>query len=639
MKHFARLLPTLFLVVSVGSLSGADEPSPQPQLISLFPLGGRAGETLEVEVRGKFLDPLRLAWFYCDQLTAELIQIEVEASDQADGDEAEEKDAEKQKYRGLLRVRIEDDADLGAHYFRVVTPAGISNPLRFRVTSETNMREVESPHDHPDTAQPIDSFPTVVHGRLPELGEMDYYSFQASSGDLLCFEIDFLSSSAPMGLWTFRPTLSIYELKGSWFDPSRRARLTTNNPMLHRPTLDFRLPKDGEYFLEVGEISGKPGKQDDNPGYQLRVFAGGDSDQAACHFELESLAHEAPLKWTWGGEGEQALVPTVDERDFSRRIEEDWIERLWSRSVRGDQENSSDAAQYGPPESGAAAAGRTLFDSLAESEPNDTTDRALHVPALPAVLEGVIESPGDVDLFRFKVDSGDSLAFEIETPLRKPSHFIPWMTVLSADGEKIVANLNKWWGRSGNFVVKGLGAKTVYRFEEEGEYFVRVRDVTSRHGGPDFRYRLLVRPQVPHVGAVRPAADHVQVTPGQASTLDVVVELEEGFQGDVLLSIENLPPGLKAFPALASEPDRPDEVELPELTDEKLYRPKSQKVTIALLADPDTLPDLQPRFIDLIAQPIVNGAVGDPLAITRLPLLVLAGEDDGKDQRIAALNE
>ena len=261
MKHFARLLPTLFLVVSVGSLSGADEPSPQPQLISLFPLGGRAGETLEVEVRGKFLDPLRLAWFYCDQLTAELIQIEVEASDQADGDEAEEKDAEKQKYRGLLRVRIEDDADLGAHYFRVVTPAGISNPLRFRVTSETNMREVESPHDHPDTAQPIDSFPTVVHGRLPELGEMDYYSFQASSGDLLCFEIDFLSSSAPMGLWTFRPTLSIYELKGSWFDPSRRARLTTNTLCCTGPPWTSDCRRMANIFWKLERSQGNPGNR------------------------------------------------------------------------------------------------------------------------------------------------------------------------------------------------------------------------------------------------------------------------------------------------------------------------------------------------------------------------------------------
>jgi hypothetical protein len=90
---------------------------------------------------------------------------------------------------------------------------------------------------------------------------MDYYSFQASSGDLLCFEIDFLSSSAPMGLWTFRPTLSIYELKGSWFDPSRRARLTSNDPMLLRPTLDFRLPKDGEYFWKLERSQGNPGNR------------------------------------------------------------------------------------------------------------------------------------------------------------------------------------------------------------------------------------------------------------------------------------------------------------------------------------------------------------------------------------------
>ena len=76
-----------------------------------------------------------------------------------------------------------------------MTPGGISNPMRFRVTSEPNVREIDAKHNELNTAQPIDSIPSVVHGRLPELGEVDYYALQATRGQVLCFQVDFFSST------------------------------------------------------------------------------------------------------------------------------------------------------------------------------------------------------------------------------------------------------------------------------------------------------------------------------------------------------------------------------------------------------------------------------------------------------------
>ena len=99
-------MKSFLAVLVLGSLSAqvqAAEPSPEPRLISIFPLGGRAGETLEVEIRGQFLDQVRLPWFYCDQLTAEIIKVEEEpeVADEPDGEE--ENDPGKRKYRGLLK--------------------------------------------------------------------------------------------------------------------------------------------------------------------------------------------------------------------------------------------------------------------------------------------------------------------------------------------------------------------------------------------------------------------------------------------------------------------------------------------------------------------------------------------------------
>ena len=616
-----RTIPALLILAVLSVQLEAADPPARPKLISLYPLGGQAGETVEVELVGKFLDPLQVAWFYYDQLEAEVLKVERTGEAEKEG-AGQEKGAGTRpyqgKYRAFLKVRIAPDADLGAHYFRAVTPGGISNPLRFRVTSEPNVREIDAKHNELDTAQPIDSIPSVVHGRLPELGEVDFYALQATRDQVLCFQVDFFSSTAPLGLWTFRPKLSIHERKGSWFDPGRDNRLVINDPMQHRPTLAYKFPRDGEFFLAVAEVSGKIGMFE-NPGYQLRVFPAGSSSEESCAFVPDQPAHDAPLKWTWAGEAPQSLVPMVSERDFARKIEADWIENLRARSVREDSSEES--------------GGGVSFESFAEQEPNDRLGQALEVGAIPAALEGTIGEPGDIDTFKFKVAAGALVAFEIETPLKRPSFFVPWMKVTNADGEEVVENLNKVWGRSGNFVVKYLEAKTTYSFEKGGEYTVQVRDITSRKGGSDFRYRLLVRDQVPHVGAIRPEEDHVRITPGQASTLELSVDLEEGFQGDVLLSVENLPPGVKAFPVVARPKQARSTEDLPPLRDQKRFRPATQRAMIALMADPGAEPSRRPWLIDLTARPIKGGEMGEAFAIGTLPLLV-----DGKvkKQQLAA---
>ena len=209
-----RSIPALLILVFLSVQLEAADPPARPKLISLYPLGGQAGETLKVELVGKFLDPLQVAWFYCDQVEAEVLKLErteeakKSGADQENGSETKPYQG---KYKALLKVRIAPDAELGAHYFRAVTPGGISNPMRFRITSEPNVREIDARHNELDTAQPIDSFPSVVQGSLPELGEVDYYRLQATQDQVLCFQVDFFSSTAPLGLWTMRPKLSIHE--------------------------------------------------------------------------------------------------------------------------------------------------------------------------------------------------------------------------------------------------------------------------------------------------------------------------------------------------------------------------------------------------------------------------------------------
>ena len=74
--------------------------------------------------------------------------------------------------------------------------------------------------------------------------------------------------------------------------------------------------------------------------------------------------------------------------------------------------------------------------------------------------------------------------------------------------------------------------------------------------GPDFQYRVQVRPQIPHIGQVRIDADHVNLTPGEAKTIRVMFDREEDYRGAVTVVAESLPPGVSAAVGADFEPDK-----------------------------------------------------------------------------------
>ena len=49
---------------------------------------------------------------------------------------------------------------------------------------------------------------------------------------------------------------------------------------------------------------------------------------------------------------------------------------------------------------------------------------------LPAILEGTISHPGDIDHFRFRAKAGQKLAFEVHAPLVGPPHFNPRLELM-----------------------------------------------------------------------------------------------------------------------------------------------------------------------------------------------------------------
>ena len=181
------------------------------------------------------------------------------------------------------------------------------------------------------------------------------------------------------------------------------------------------------------------------------------------------------------------------------------------------------------------------------------------------------------------------------------------------------ANYYRKIAGDGDDWVKLIQAKTLYTFEQGGEYRLQIRDITPRYGNPRFRYRVMIRPQVPHVGEIEVAPEVVHLSPGEAGKVTIITLQEEGFQGEVAFDLDGLPAGVHALPGADVEPDT--EPPLPEIHKER-FVPKSQKTTIVLVAEGEAPLTRMPTRVRLQARPVVEGKVGQPLAAGEILVMV-----------------
>src|SRR5882762_7256079 len=240
-----------------------------PKLVSVHPFTGRPGAAVVVAVRGSALREATAVFLEKAPFTAVV-------------DGTEPTDTSGRTPQDVIRLRIQVDANAkpGRYPFRLVTPGGISNALRFHILDLPVLAEPEGSHETPDTAIAVDQVPSVFNGRIARRGESDYYAFDVKAGQTLTFEaLSGLSSIGAAGgnAVGFDPSLSIFEPSGSWFDPQRINRIAFNDEplwVIGRLTdayLVHKFAKAGRYLLRIEAFSGQGGP---DYSYQLKILSG-----------------------------------------------------------------------------------------------------------------------------------------------------------------------------------------------------------------------------------------------------------------------------------------------------------------------------------------------------------------------------
>lgn len=466
----------------------------------------------------------------------------------------------------LVSFEISGRAREGSHPFRLISDLGVSNELPLHVVQNASVV------DEASLESPVTRFPAVITGKIAEKGEVDTIWIQAGAKEILTLECQ--------GGTSFDPSLQIAEPSGSWFDQSRLNRIAFNDEPLHFPGLPtdarivHRFERAGKYAIQVGSSSGQGGP---DATWVLRISPGaGDSP----------VLHPPQKTSVW------------EERQFTRKLPADWLTML---AVRG-----------GPaPEKSAMPVFHAVADGAAE----------VPVMTAPGVVEGRISKPAGIHRIRVRVEAAQDLAIEVETPEATMPRFNPVVRLMAPDSGEVVTNVYTKRNNNGLYMMKMIQAKSTFTLRSAGDYLLEIRDITTDVAGDDFAYRILLRPQIPHIGKVQIVEDHVNLEPGQAKPLTVHLDREEGFTGLVLLSADGLPEGVTATAGMANPIEKPP---LPNGGRLERYTGKTQTATLILSAAKDAKASDKPFKVRVHLQTVSADAQNAPILIREIPVMVIS---------------
>ena len=405
----------------------------------------------------------------------------------------------------MLEVTIAADAALGDRELRVASPDGLSGPLCFQVGV---LPEVCEKDFKGGPAAEVVDLPVLLNGQITP-GEVDRIRLRARSEQRLVIRlqarrlIPYLADAVPG--W-FQATMALYDPNGNEVAWSDDYRFDPD------PVLFYEVPADGVYELEVRDAIYR-GRDD----FVYRIAVG----------ELPFVTQVYPLGGRMGASAAASIrgwhLPAemlqLDTRPGGGAIRQ--------ATVGTDQ--------------GFCCEVRYAVSALAEAteiEPNDGTTDAQQV-TFPLLVNGRIERPGDVDVFRFDGRAGQGIVAEVYARrLNSPLDSV--LRLVHSTGAEVALN-DDCKDPAMGLITHQADSYVRVELPHDGAYLVYLSDA-QHQGGEAYAYRLQIRPAQPDV-ALRLVPSCVNVPAGRSAQVTVHALRRDGFDGDVDVVLVDAPDG------------------------------------------------------------------------------------------------
>ncbi len=518
----SRPLATALALIFGTGLASAQS---GPQLLTVFPPGGKAGETVEVTLAGVGFDGEEQLLFSQKGFKAESAGAGTKLDPKAKQPGMKGQPAASVKFK----VTVPKDAPAGVHDLRVVSKAGLSNPRAFVVSNYIEANETE-PNNDVGQAQKI-ALNSTVNGIITAPTDVDYVIFPAKAGQSIV--VYCLTTSIDSRL---SADIMVSTLDGKPLAVGRGYRGGD-------AVLDFKAPADGEYLVRTAQFAYTTGGTDHF--YRLTVSTNPWIDAV---FPPTSSLPKGQTQWKSTGRNLTGnTTPT-------------------GTPATGDQTDKFLTQRVIPPSAGMIDGvdwfrnpeGNPLLVSrgpvVLDNEDNDTATKAQAV-TIPCDVAGRVEKKNDRDWYSFEAKKGDVWTLELFAE-RIGSQFDGYL-LLTDDKGKVISEVddgpdtlspNQFYTKSDDparyrFAVPADGTYRVLVASREASIQFGMRDqyvLRIAKENPDFR--IAIMPDTPHL------PDASTLPKGGSLLLSVFVFRFDGFNDAIELTAANLPAGVTCPP-------------------------------------------------------------------------------------------
>lgn len=481
-------------ILTLAILLGAAAPlrGNPPVASYIFPAGGQRGTAVPVKVGGLFLH---------DECGFELLGPGVRATPRLKRTATrwfegpllplpDSQRAEDYPKDMAGRITLAADAPLGVRHWRLWTAQG-ATPARQFVVGE--LPEVVEDEIDGDPVPVKVALPITVNGRIFPREDVDVWTFAARRGQGVACVVHAARLGSPLD--------ARLEVR----DPHGRRLTESDDRRGADPALRFTAPEDGVYQVRIHDTRMQGG--------QAFVY----------RLTLTSGPHV------------EAIYPLGGRRGSTLRL------ALIGQAVPATVEVAL------PASAGPEFAYQVTADGQRSNVVHIDTDdlpeydeaAAQSARTFPAVLNGRIARPGEIDAWTWHGTKGSALEFELRAA-RLGSPLDGVLTVADAAGKELA--------RAESSGPNQPDARLRFNVPADGTYVVRVQDRFRSRGGPAFAYRLRVAPPPAPDFRLTLATDVVEVPRKGQAKLRLNVERLGGFKEPIALTIDHLPAGVKVAP-------------------------------------------------------------------------------------------
>lgn len=522
------------MAISLCLLAGvADAELPSIRFDRLTPLGASAGSSVEAEIAGADLEEVGTLWFDHPGLTA----TPVEGKDRR------------------FEIKVAADVPAGTYDVRLVGRWGVSNPRLFSVDHGlTDVTDTE-PNNDSDTTQHVEVNSAIAG--MSDGNNVDLFRFAAKNGQRVVIDCQAGKLDSIMDA-----TMSLSTVDG-------RLLASSSDHNGRDPLIDFIAPAAGEYVVRLHDLSYRGGYPyrlliTDRPHVETvypRVV------QAGQEVELTVLGRNlgersADSAWT------EAALPYVERKFAFSAPAEIAAGGLYRFNVHPTDHSVLPTAatctltgtQFQTSPTGLANSQTLVVTDSAvtlEAEPNNTQDEPQPVK-LPLYFSGRFDKPRDADWFEFEVNESGQYGFDVYCE-RINGRADAYLVVVDDKGNRI-NELDDFGHRINAFDGHLRDPAGMVNLGENRKYKVLVQD-RYRRGGARYQYVLAIRKQQPDFYAAvihsqNPGPGGTTIWRGGSVYLDVIIHQQQGYNGPITITAENLPPGLHVAPTVINNNSR-----------------------------------------------------------------------------------